>query len=173
MKSTLLVSTSQLVLSFGLTFMLGFSAQAKVKEGAAFPTAKLPNLVGGGATDLNSFKGKVVVYDFWASWCEPCKVELPALNEMYKKYKSQGLVVIGVNMDEKPDDARAFLKEHPVVVPLVADGKAQVLAKQVEIDKMPTSFIVGKDGKVAERHEAYVEGDDKKIEAKIKALLAK
>ena len=173
MKRTLLASTAQFALAIGMTFTVALSAQAKVKEGSVFPTAKLPNLSGQGATDLSALKGKVVIYDFWASWCEPCKIELPALNEMYKKYKGKGLVVIGVNMDEKPDDARAFLKEHPVVVPLVTDGKAQVLAKQLDIDKMPTSFIVGKDGKVVERHEAYREGDDKKIEAQIKALLAK
>ena len=172
MKRTLFAPATSM-LAIGLVLTMGLSAQAKVKEGSAFPTAKLPNLAGGGTTDLSTFKGKVVIYDFWASWCGPCKIELPALNEMYKKYKGKGLVVVGVNMDEKPDDARAFLKEHPVVVPLVADGKAQVLAKQLEIDKMPTSFIVGKDGKVVERHEAYREGDDKKIEAQIKALLAK
>ena len=170
MKKTLFAASA---LALGLAIITSLSAQAKVKEGSAFPTAKLPMLQGSGTMDLNTLKGKVVIYDFWASWCEPCKIELPALNKMYKKYKAQGLVVIGINMDEKPDDARAFLKEHPITVPLLADGKAQVLAKQLEIDKMPTSFIVGKDGKVAERHEAYREGDDKKIEAQIKALLAK
>jgi thiol-disulfide isomerase/thioredoxin len=147
-------------------------AMAKLKEGAPFPKGVVPTLDGKGKVDITSLKGKVVIVDFWASWCEPCKIELPALNEMYKKYKSKGLVVIGVNMDEKKADAQAFLKEHPVQVPLAYDGDKQVLAKQIEIDKMPTSFIIDKKGKVAVRHEAFREGDAEKIEQEVKKLLA-
>jgi cytochrome c biogenesis protein CcmG/thiol:disulfide interchange protein DsbE len=147
-------------------------AMAKLKEGAAFPKGVVPTLDGKGKVDISSMKGKVVIVDFWASWCEPCKIELPALNEMYKKYKSKGLVVVGVNMDEKKADALAFLKEHPVQVQLAYDGEKKVLAEQIEIDKMPTSFIVDKHGKVAVRHEAFRDGDAAKIEEEIKKLLA-
>jgi cytochrome c biogenesis protein CcmG/thiol:disulfide interchange protein DsbE len=151
--------------------VLSLSAQAKLKEGDAFPSPKLPVLNNKGTLDLASYKGKVVIVDFWASWCEPCKVELPALNDFYKKYKAKGLVVVGVNMDENSEDAKAFLKDHPVQVPLAYDGKAQVLAKQLDIDKMPTSFILDKSGKIAERHEAFREGDAKKMEAEVIKLL--
>lgn len=136
-----------------------------------FPKVSLPAFSGKGTLNPGAMKGKVVIVDFWASWCEPCKVELPFLNSLYKKYKSKGLVVVGVNMDEKIDDAKAFLKEHPVQLPLAYDGAKQVLAQKKNIDKMPTSFILDKEGKEAVRHEAFHPGDEKAFEEHIVKLL--
>lgn len=163
------VSAAALALAFVATASF---AEAKTKQGDAFPTSVVPSLDGKSKIEIAKMKGKVVIVDFWASWCEPCKIELPALNALYKKYKDKGLVVIGVNLDEKKPDAMGFLKENPVQFPLAYDGDKQVLAKQVEIEKMPTSFILDKSGKVAVRHEAFREGDADKIEAEIKKLLA-
>ncbi|MES2962836.1 MAG: TlpA disulfide reductase family protein [Bdellovibrionota bacterium] len=147
-------------------------AQAKIKKGDAFPAGAVPALNGKGTVEPAKHKGKVVIVDFWASWCEPCKIELPALNALYKKYKSKGLVVIGVNLDEKKADATGFLKEHPVDFPLGYDGgEKKVLAEQAEIETMPTSFIVDKKGVISERHQAFRAGDEKKIEALIVKLL--
>ena len=161
------------VVSLLISLLFSINVSARVKKGAEFPTEKLPLLSSGGSLDLASLKGKVVIVDFWASWCEPCKVELPALNDLQKRYGAKGLVVVGINMDEKPEDAKEFLKEHPLQLKLVYDGKAQVLAKKLDIDKMPTSFIIDRLGKVAERHEAFREGDGKKIEDEVLKLLAK
>lgn len=136
-----------------------------------FPKVSLPALNGKGTVNPTSMKGKVVIVDFWASWCEPCKVELPFLNSLYKKYKDKGLVVIGVNMDEKVEDAKAFLKDNPVQVPLAYDGAKQVLAKEKNIEKMPTSFILDKNGKEAVRHEAFHAGDEKAFEDHVVQLL--
>lgn len=149
------------------------TAQAKLKKGDAFPFTSLPALHGKGAVDLTKYKGKVVIVDFWASWCEPCKIELPYLNNLAKKYKGKDLVIVGVNLDEKQADALAFLKEHPVQLPLAYDGAKKVLAEKAEIEVMPTSFIVDKKGVIAERHQAFREGDGEKIEKEVMALLKK
>lgn len=155
--------------------VLGFSevAAAKIKEGSPFPSMALPKLGAKGTIDLAKLKGKVVVVDFWASWCEPCKLELPALDALYKKHRAKGLVIIGVNMDETPAEARTFLKERPVQFPHVYDGEKKALADKLELDKMPTSFILDRSGKIVVRHEAFRPGDEKKIETTILKLLKK
>jgi thiol-disulfide isomerase/thioredoxin len=145
------------------------SAHAKLKEGDEFPALKVVDFPGAPKWKPELLKGKVVIVDFWASWCEPCKVELPALNKLYKKYKSKGLMVVGINVDDDAKEAKAFLKDHPVSFPLAHD-KGQKNAGEMGIEKMPTSFILS-GGKVVRLHEAFREGDEKKIEGEIKKLL--
>lgn len=144
-------------------------AKLNVKEGDDFPALKVMDFPGKAKVTAAKYKGKVVIVDFWASWCEPCKIELPALNKLHKKYKGK-LVVIGVNVDDNLNEARAFLKDHPVGFDLVFD-KGQKNSESLGIQKMPTSFILS-GGKIVKIHEAFREGDDKKIDAEIKKLLS-
>ena len=164
------MSIARLVLPV-LVLAMSASAQAKLKKGDAFPLPTLPALQGKGTLDLSKYKGKVIIVDFWASWCEPCKIELPYLNNLAKKYKGKDVVIIGVNLDEKQPDAIAFLKDHPVQLPLAYDGAKKVLADKAEIEVMPTSFIIDKKGIVAERHQAFRDGDGAKIESEVAKLL--
>lgn len=141
----------------------------KIKEGDEFPIIKVSQFAGKGKVDMaKKLKGKVVIVDFWASWCEPCKIELPALAKLHKKYKGK-LVVIGVNVDDNMNDAKSFLKDHPVAFDLVHD-KGQKVSQELGIQKMPTSFILS-EGKVVKVHEAFRAGDDKKIDAEVKKIL--
>lgn len=161
------VLTASLIV-LGVTF-IGAAAEAKLKEGDDFPALKVAAFPGKPKVDAAKFKGKVVIVDFWASWCEPCKIELPALNKLHKKYKGK-LVVIGVNVDENLNDAKTFLKDHPVGFDLVHD-KGQKNAGELGIEKMPTSFILA-NGKIIKLHEAFRDGDEKKIDAEVKKLLS-
>ena len=156
-----------------LAFIAPIASEAKLKKGDQFPNVKLEKLQGGGSVDLSAYKGKIVVVDFWASWCEPCKVEHPALNKLQAKYKDKGLVVLGVNLDENKADALTFLKDHPVSLELVHDGAKKALTEKLEIEVMPTSFILDKTGKIAVRHEGFRAGDEKKIEKEVANLLKK
>ena len=156
-----------------LVFALSATAQAKLKKGDAFPFTSLPALNGKGSIDLAKYKGKVVIVDFWASWCEPCKIELPYLNGLAKKYQGKDVVIVGVNLDEKQADALTFLKAHPVQLPLAYDGVKKVLAEKAEIEVMPTSFIIDKKGIISERHQAFRDGDGEKIEKEVAELLKK
>ncbi len=156
-----------------IALTLTATAEAKLKKGDAFPFASLPALNGKGTVDMTKYKGKVVIVDFWASWCEPCKIELPYLNNLAKKYKGKDVVIVGVNLDEKQADALTFLKAHPVQLPLAYDGAKKVLAEKAEIEVMPTSFIIDKNGVIAERHQAFREGDGEKIEKEVAELLKK
>lgn len=167
----------KLVVAISVGFSISLSSadadaegKLKVKEGDEFPIIKVSQFSGKGKVDMaKKLKGKVVIVDFWASWCEPCKIELPALAKLHKKYKGK-LVVIGVNVDDNMNDAKAFLKDHPVAFDLVHD-KGQKVSQELGIQKMPTSFILSQ-GKVVKVHEAFRAGDDKKIDAEIKKILS-
>jgi thiol-disulfide isomerase/thioredoxin len=101
--------------------------------------------------DLADYRGQVVVVDFWASWCVPCRRSFPWLNEMQAKYADDGLVVIGVNVDANADDARAFLAEFPVDFRIVEDSAGE-LARSFDVIAMPSSYIIDRDGEIVERH---------------------
>ncbi len=163
---------SLITVVFLLSLLFFATANAKVKVGQAFPEFKLSPLGQAPKTiALSSFKGKVVVLDFWASWCEPCKVELPVLNKLYKKYHASGLEIIGVNEDKEMNEAKAFLKAYPMQMPLLEDGaKGEVLGK-LDVEGLPVTYVLDKTGKVTQIHKGFKEGDLEKFEKEILALI--
>ena len=136
-----------------LAFSLGFSARAAtaVKVGDAFPDVTSFQLEGKLPENLH---GKVVLVDFWASWCGPCKGSFPVLEELHKKYSSDGLVVLGINLDETKDAMQDFLNKHPVTFQVVRDQKQQMV-KKVSIGTMPTSFLLDAEGKIRFVHNGF------------------
>jgi thiol-disulfide isomerase/thioredoxin len=94
-----------------------------------------------------SLRGKVVLVDFWASWCGPCKKSFPALEALHQRYKAKGLVVIGVSVDEDPAAMDRFLKQHAVSFPIVRD-KSQKFVQTAKIGAMPTSLLVDRQGTI-------------------------
>ncbi len=147
----------------------GGSATAAV--GGPAPEFTLPGSQGD-EVRLSQWRGQVVVIDFWASWCKPCREELPALEALYQAQKDKGLVVIGVNLDEERTDALAFLKQHNVSFPIGFDPEG-TMADTWELPKMPTSYIIDTEGKIVHMHAGYETGDDQKIAAEISELLPK
>jgi len=99
-------------------------------------------------------KGKVVLVDFWASWCGPCKDSFPAMEALQARYGAKGLVVLAVNLDEDTETMNDFLKKHPVTFATVRDAKKK-LVNAVNIKSMPSSFILSPDGKVASVHKGF------------------
>lgn len=94
-----------------------------------------------------STRGKVVLVDFWASWCAPCKKSFPSLNALHQRYKAQGVVVIGVSVDEDPVKMNLFLKQHPASFPIVRD-QSQKFVKALQIGAMPTTVLVDRRGTI-------------------------
>lgn len=152
--------------------VLGVAAgAAALGTGSRAPEIGLRDLEGR-RIQLGALRGKVVIVDFWASWCEPCKQELPALDELYGKYKDDGLVVIGVSVDRDESNAKKFLRRTPVSFPVVHDAGHRV-AGRYEPPKMPSSYVIDKRGVVRYVHEGFRSGDAAKMEREVKKLLAK
>jgi len=116
--------------------------------GTDAPDAKATYLTGAeGELRLSSLRGKPVLLDFWASWCGPCKAEMPIIQRIASDYASQGLTVIGVNTSDEPDAALAWIKTRGVAFPIVHDDNNNV-ARAFSVSSLPTLVLLTKDGKV-------------------------
>ncbi len=119
---------------------------------------------------LSELAGNVVLINFWASWCGPCREEMPLLNALHNKYQPLGFTVIGVNVEEQSEMARGFLKDFPVDFPILLDNKNRV-SQLYEVVAMPTTVVVDRDGKMRFLHKGYKSGDEKKYRDKVKKLI--
>lgn len=122
------------------------------------------------ALDLAQFEGKVVVVDFWASWCVPCRRSFPWLNAMHGKYENDGLVIIGVNLDQDRGEAEAFLQEFPAAFRIHYD-ETKDLAREFDVVAMPSSYLIGRNGEVIKRHFGFKIKQQDEYEAAIVAAL--
>jgi len=125
---------------------------------------------GKGKISLAQLKGKVVLVDFWATWCEPCKKSFPKLEELRVKLESSGFVVVGVSEDDEANGIKEFGATHGAKFPLLWD-KDKAFANKWHPPNMPSSFIVDKKGVVHFVHLGYHDGEEKEIEAEVKSLL--
>ena len=123
---------------------------------------------------LSDHRGKVVLVNFWATWCVPCRVELPHLERLYKQYAGQGLVVLGVSIDgpESVAEVDPQARRYGLTFPVLLDQETRVVAQYNPKKTAPFTVIVGRDGAVARRREGYHAGDERLVEADIKTLLA-
>ena len=121
--------------------------------------------------DLQQYKGKVLILDFWASWCVPCRRSFPWMNEMHKKYEGQGLVIVGVNMDAEAADAEKFLREFPAEFQIIEDSNGE-LAKKFDVIAMPSSYVIDRNGDVVERHLGFKVKRQGEYESLIQSVLA-
>ena len=120
---------------------------------------------------LDEYAGQVVVMSFWASWCGPCKRELPALQRLYNTHKKAGLVVIGVNIDDDVSAARKTAHKLGVEYPLVHDTGGRRTARGYPSDMIPTTFVVDRKGKIRARHVGYTARSGAQLEREVRALL--
>lgn len=120
--------------------------------------------------DLAQYRGQVVIVDFWASWCKPCRESIPWLNELRARYAAHGLVVIGVNVDAERSDAEEFLREVPIDFEVVFDPQGE-LAKRFDLQGMPTSLVFDRAGNLVETRLGFRQAMKAKHEASLKNLL--
>jgi cytochrome c biogenesis protein CcmG/thiol:disulfide interchange protein DsbE len=116
------------------------------------------------ALDLKQYEGKVVVLDFWASWCVPCRRSFPWWNTMHAKYADEGLVIIGVNLDNDLQDAAKFLEEYSAEFRIYY-AKDKLQAKQYGVQAMPTTYILGRDGEIFATHFGFKVKQQEEYEA--------
>ena len=166
MNTCLLKKLTLLALAAGTML----TAHAALKVGDTMPDltgfsleGKLPD----------ALKGKVVIVDFWASWCGPCKDSFPVMNELQKKYSDKGVVFIAVNEDEEKSDMQDFLKANAATFTVVRDAK-QKLVGVAGIQTMPSSFVFDETGKLRFTHNGFHGAQTRKeYEQQIESLLKK
>ena len=142
-----------------------------VEEGDQAPVFDLRSIYADHpAISTASLKGKTVYIDFWASWCAPCLSSLPLYNDMYHKYKDQGLEIVAINVDNPIEDGLDFLLDTPLdfLIPADPDGEA---AELFEVIGMPTSYLIEPDGTVKLVHMGFRTGDIEMIEEAIQDSL--
>ncbi len=138
--------------------------------GQPAPAFSLARVNGKGTLNNASGKGKVMVVDFWATWCEPCKKSLPKLQELSVKYGSQA-VFVGINVDDDKGVIAAFLTAHKIKFPVAWDGKEKAAADKFAPPTMPGSYVIDKAGVVRFVHIGYKDGEELEVESEIKSLL--
>lgn len=137
---------------------------------------KLANLdfvlkdVGGQDVALSAYKGKVILLDFWATWCAPCRIEIPNFVDLYEKYRSSGFVVLGISVDDPVSALQSFTKQfkmsYPVLVGADRDDVKNAFGPPVGF---PTSFVIGRDGKICASHTGFAPKEQ--FEQEVQSLL--
>jgi len=136
------------------------------KEGAA-PDFSLQDL-DGKTVSLSDFKGRVVILDFWATWCPPCRASIPGLERLHREYSKRGLVLLGVSLDDGGwDNVKSFKQEYGISYPILK-GTEEVASKYM-VRTIPMMVLVGKDGQVRKRLLGF--GAEEEIEKELKTLL--
>jgi len=148
--------------------VIGFSALTGASNGAA-PGFELPAR-SGGTVSLEDLKGQVVMINFWASWCGPCREEMPLLDQMHKKYEAMGFKLLGVNVESDTKDAERWLAKTPVNFPILFDRENKV-SELYSVNAMPSSVFIDRKGNVRYLHRGYKAGDEGEYLTQIRALL--
>ena len=126
----------------------GAAAALRRGEHPVAPNFRLPRLGPNGTLELKTLRGKAVVLNFWASWCLPCKKEAPLLEAAYRKWRSRGVVVVGVDANDLESDAKRFARRYKLTYPLVHDGPGKWL-DDYGLEGFPETFFVRPDGKLS------------------------
>jgi peroxiredoxin len=133
--------------------LAGGAAHAGAAVGKTAPTFTLPTL-SGKTLSLSSLRGQVVLLDFWAEWCDPCKRELPELERLAREWASRGVVVVGVNLDKQRDQARRLAESLGLTFDQALDPAGRI-ADAYDLPKMPTSYVLDREGVVRFIHEGF------------------
>jgi len=153
----------------GCIAVLASLSASAVEQGKAAPDFTLKSLTGTNLK-LSEMTGNVVLINFWASWCGPCREEMPLLNALHKKYEPLGFSVLGINVEENVDAARGFMKDFPVDFPVLLDNTNQV-SQRYQVIAMPTTVVVDRDGNIRYLHQGYKSGDEAKYQKMVKTLV--
>lgn len=157
------------LLLVSLVFGLQTNLVLAVGLDQAAPDFTLPGLSGDNVR-LQEYRGKVVLINFWASWCGPCRQEMPILDRIHKRYEPAGFTVLGVNVEDEQDKARQIADRLGVSFPLLFD-EGQRVSEDYDLKAMPYTVLVDRDGQIRYIHHGYKPGDENKYVDRLKALL--
>ncbi len=160
--------TARLLAVAALAVAVG-GAGAAVTPSAGAPDFTLPSLDGPNLR-LQEQRGHVVMINFWATWCGPCRVEMPHLSRLYEKYRGSGFTVLAVNIDEDPHKAASLAKQLGMKFPVLLDREKKV-SRLYDLSTMPSTVLVDRDGRVRYVHRGYRDGYEETYDKQIRELL--
>jgi peroxiredoxin len=155
-------------LAFAAGILLVWSVSADELSGAA-PDFDLASR-DGGRVALSDLTGQVVMVNFWATWCGPCRQEMPQLEALYERYSDLGFTLLGVNVEEDSSGADAFLADTPVSFPILFDPENQV-SELYNVVAMPSTVLIDKSGNLRFIHHGYQPGYENEYQSQIRALI--
>ena len=151
-----------------------FAVAATTASSAIAPATAAPDFtlhaMSGPNLRLKEQRGRVVMVNFWATWCAPCRQEMPHLNRLYEKYRGAGFVLLGVNVDDDAGKAADVAAKLGVTFPVLLDTEKTV-SKLYDVSTMPSTMIIDRDGKVRYVHRGYLAGYEDNYEKQIRELL--
>ncbi len=156
------------IVAFALASSLALSAAAEELSGPA-PDFDLA-VMDGGRIKLSELKGQVVMVNFWATWCGPCREEMPHLEALYQRYSDLGFTLLGVNVEEDSSGADEFLAETPVSFPILFDPGNDV-SELYDVVAMPSTVMIDREGNMRYIHHGYKPGYENDYQSQIRALL--
>jgi thiol-disulfide isomerase/thioredoxin len=121
-------------------------------------------------TSVADYRGKVVLLDFWASWCEPCRYSMPFYRQLQQDFEPRGFTVLGVNLDENASAARSVVEREKLTFPILWDPTA-TLPDLLQVDVMPTALVLDTSGEIRHRHSGFVTGDETRLREQLEAML--
>ena len=153
-----------------ILIVLSYSVSA-IELNSAAPLFSLPSIKTTQQVTLSDYKGKVIYLDFWASWCAPCRVSFPILDNLHQTYQKDGFEVVAINLDEEPEAAQRFLKDYPASFTVLRDAIGHV-PENYYVEAMPSSFLIDRKGIIRHIHEGFSRTDEADLKQKIEMLLA-
>ncbi|BFM17725.1 TlpA disulfide reductase family protein [Maricurvus nonylphenolicus] len=156
------------ILIVGSALLACLNATAETISGAAPDFTLKSN--GGKNLRLSEHRGEVVMINFWASWCGPCRQEMPELDKLHQRYQDAGFTVLGVNVETDTKAANKLLKKIPVTFPVLYDTESTA-SKLFDVDAMPTTLLVDRNGQLRYLHRGYKPGYEDKYRQQIKELI--
>lgn len=160
--------TSKLI-QMAVVLMLIATQVHAISESAPAPDFTLKSNSGKNIK-LSELRGQVVMINFWASWCGPCRQEMPILNQLYQRYEPMGFTLLGVNVEEDSGAANKVLREIPVDFPVLYDNKNQV-SETYQVRAMPSTILIDRDGKVRYLHKGYKPGYEEDYQKQVRELI--
>lgn len=152
----------------GLMMAAGLPAHAAVARGDA-PDFTL-RTADGRNLRLGEQRGQVVMVNFWATWCGPCRVEMPHLNRLYEKYRASGFTLLGVNVDDDAAKATGLADKLGLKFPVLLDSEKKV-SRLFDVSTMPSTWLIDRDGRIRHEHRGYRDGYEVTYDQQIRDLL--
>ena len=167
MKNNSLIKICVVALTLVFSASVSYAASEKLSGKAANFTLKSRS---GKNIKLSELRGNVIMLNFWASWCGPCRKEMPLLEKIHKKYKRLGFTLLGINVEENTSAAKKYLKDVKVSFPILFD-KTNKTSKLYNVSAMPTTILIDRNGNKRFIHKGYKPGYENDYKKQIKKLI--